>query len=898
MIKAYYSTTPEEIFIELNSRLTGLTDSEAKQRLLEYGPNALPLAKVPSLAQIFFSQFLSPLILVLIGAGIVIFFLGETIDAVIIGAVLLFNAIVGTVQEGKAQNTLLALKKFVTTQATVWRDHKITIISDQLIVPGDIISLAEGDKVPADARLISASSFKVDEASFTGESVPLSKQADVLKQKKLLPQGQRNMVFKGTHVVGGHALAIVVATGARTEIGQISQAISQIDTEIPLKVHIRSLSQLIIMVVGGLSITLILVGVFFGHTWAEMLALTVSLAVSVIPEGLPIVTTLVLASGVWRMAKRQVLIKKLQAVEALGQAKIIAVDKTGTLTKNELIIEQVYVNGQFFAVTGDGYNPIGEILLDKKLINPPNHPELILIAKVASFCASVRALYDEAEMVWRVAGDPTEAALDVFSKKIGFKETDQESPLVWDIPFDYVSKYHVTVRRSNNDNFLSLTGAPEIVLEKCNYIYRDGRREKITEHDKKELGAIFLKLSSQGLRIIACAASERAGDKVSVDNFPELSFVGFLGMKDALRAGVKETVQQVIAAGMKVVMITGDHPATALAIAKEAGIANQASAVLSGEELEKLPDNELIKRFSKITVFARVTPGHKLRIIELFRRRGEVVAMTGDGVNDAPSLAAADLGVAMGKIGTEVAKEAADLILLDDNFSNLVKAAEEGRSIYQTIKKVILYLFSTSVGEALIIGTAVLANWPLPLLPAQIIWLNFVTDGFLDVSLAMERKEPGLLKKKFTRPAKYILDHYSWRRLLVMSLLMASGSLTLFYIYWQTEPVKALTVSLTVMAAFQWLNAWNCKSEQLSIFSKDFFRNHWLIGATILVIGLQFLAIYQPFFQKFLRTVPLSLRDWLIIIGVASIIIWAEEFRKIFARRRLRRAGLNKKGRI
>jgi len=344
-------------------------------------------------------------------------------------------------------------------------------------------------------------------------------------------------------------------------------------------------------------------------------------------------------------------------------------------------------------------------------------------------------------------------------------------------------------------------------------------------------------------------------------------------MKDALRAGVSDTVRQVTAAGMKVVMITGDHPATALAIAKEAGITNQSGAVVSGDELDKLPDGELMKRFSKTSVFARVTPDHKLRIIELFRRRGEVVAMTGDGVNDAPSLAAADLGVAMGKIGTEVAKEAADIVLLDDNFSNIVAAAEEGRNIYKTIKRVILYLFSSNLGEVFIIGLAVALDWPLPLLAAQIIWLNFVTDGFLDVSLAMEKKEEGLLARKFSKPPKYILDRHSLFRLLMMSLTMAAGSLSLFFYYLNTEPIKALTVSLTVMAAFQWFNAWNCKSERKSIFSLSSFNNRWLILATTLVIFLQVLAVYTPFFQGILRTVPLDLHDWLDIVLVASLII-------------------------
>lgn len=882
MIKFYHAATAEEIAQELDTNLNGLSVAEAQQRLKESGRNVLPEPKVPSAAAIFFAQFLSPLILILIISAAVILLLGEMVDALIIFLVLFFNAVIGAIQEGKAQNTLLALKKFVATTATVWRDGKNLIASDQEIVVGDIIFLAEGDKIPADARLIAANSFKVDEASFTGESIPLSKTTDILKAQALAPQDQHNMVFKGTHVVGGNARAIVVATGAETEIGRISKTLANIETEIPLKSRIRALSLILIVAVGIMSLIIFAVGIFFGHAWVEMVALVVSLAVSVIPEGLPVVVTLVLASGVWRMTKRQVLVKKLQAVEALGQAQIIAVDKTGTLTKNELVVTRAYVDDKLFIVGGSGYDPSGEIFLQEMVVSPLDHPELILISKIASFSADARILYNEKEKIWQVAGDPTEAALGIFAKKIGFKETEQSAPLILDLPFDHLTKYHITVRRSGEDNFLSLTGAPEIVLEKCHHLYRSGKAEKMTEADKKELTKTFLKLSAAGLRIIACAVNQKMTAAVSAEQLPSLTFVGFLGMQDALREGVKDTVSQVSAAGMRVIMITGDHPVTALAIAKEAGIASDIVSVLTGAELEKLPDSELIKRFARTNVFARVSPSHKLRIIELFRRRGEVVAMTGDGVNDAPSLAAADLGVAMGKIGTEVAKEAADLVLLDDNFSNIVAAAEEGRNIYKTIKKVILYLFSTSAGEALIISSAVLMNWPLPLLPAQIIWLNFVTDGFLDVALSAEKKEPGLLDKKFVRPSKYILDKFSLQRLVVMAIMMTIGSLALFAYYLRVEPAKALTVSLTVMAVFQWFNAWNCKSEKRSIFSRDFFQNLWLIGATVTVIVLQGLAIYHPFFQNFLHTTALNVFDWLIIVAVASFIIWPEEIRKRF----------------
>ncbi len=888
MANNYYNLTLDEVLSELESNSNGLTEAEAQARLLKHGPNSLPEQPVPTRLHIFLSQFINPLIMVLVISALIILFMGDLVDALIIFFVLFFNAIIGTVQEGKAQNTLQALKNFVTTNATVLREEKDIIIPDTQVVIGDVIYLSEGDKVPADARIISANLFKVDESSFTGESLPVNKNSEIISGSNIAPQNQLNMVFKGSHVTRGNAQAVVVATGLETEIGKISQVISGLDTDIPLKKRIEYLSKMIIMVVVAACLLIVLSGVFFGHSISEMFTIAVSLAVAIVPEGLPIVMTLILASGVWRMTKKQVLVKKLQAVEALGQAKIVAVDKTGTLTKNELVVEKIYIDGDIFEVSGDGYNPVGEITLNNKPLNQGQSDKLTLIARIAGFSANAQAVYNEEKKIWRTTGDPTEAAMTVLASKAGFKNLDIEAPLILDLPFDYSIKYHPVLRSFAGKNFLAVTGAPESVLNKCVNFYQNGQVLKMTEADRELLNKQFIDLSVSGLRIIACAFNPDSDRNISLDVLPDLTFAGFLGMKDALRVGVKETVKQFAKAGMRVVMITGDHPATALAIARDAGIASEKSLAITGADLENLSDEDLIKRFAKTSVFARVTPSHKLRIIELFRRRGEVVAMTGDGINDAPSLAAADLGVAMGNIGTEVAKEAADIILLDDNFSNIVSAAEEGRSIYKTIEKVILYLFSTSAGELLIIATAVLLNWPLPLLAAQIIWLNFVTDGFLDLSLAMERKESGLLSQKNSKPSKYILGKLSFRRMVVMSLVMAVGSLALFMYYIEAQPEKALTISLTVMAAFQWFNAWNCKNDTHSIFSKDILKNRWLILATIFVIFLQVLAVYTPFLQNLLRTSGLNYQDWLIIILVASLIIWPEEVRKFLLRRELK----------
>jgi Ca2+-transporting ATPase len=886
---SWYTRTIPEIFDALHSCERGLTRTEITERLKEYGINKLPEGKADGLPVIFLRQFQSSLIYILLAASMIVFAMGETIDGSIILAVLLFNAVVGTIQEGKAQNTLLALKKFVETKAVVLREGKELIIPDSEVVPGDIIILQEGEKVPADARVIVAANLKIDEAALTGESEPVRKIAETLERVGLATAEQKNMIFKGTHILTGNGRAIVVATGLETIVGKISKEIAAIDTEIPLKTNVRYLSRLIMIAVAGISTALFLLGIISGKSAKEMFTTVVSLSVSIIPEGLPIVMTLVLATGVWRMSKRNALVKKLQAVEALGQARIIAVDKTGTITKNEMVIDKVYVDGKFFEIGGVGYEPRGEIRLNKNLIDSANHPELLFAGKIAAFCANARVMFSEEEKVWRVAGDPTEAAMLVFAEKLGFHKNDleRESPLVGEIPFDYKLKYHATVHRLAGQKFLAVVGAPETVLGLSEKIWRNGKSHGLSNQEKQDLESVFLSMSQEGLRVVALAESREISDALKPETIGNLTFVGFFGMKDALRPEVAEAMQKAASAGIRVVMITGDHKVTAQAIAKEAGIYKEGDVVLTGQDIDAFSDAELSEKIARTFVFARVTPEHKLRIIKAYKARGEIVAMTGDGVNDAPSLVAADLGVGMGKIGTEVAKEASDIVLLDDNFGSIVSAVEEGRSIYKTIKKVILYLFSTSWGEALTIIGALLLGYPLPLLPAQIIWLNFVTDGFLDVALAMEPKEEGLLRGNFERPKKYLVDKVMAQRMFIMAVPMMVGTLLLFRGYFETDMVKAWTISLTTLAVFQWFNAWNCRHESKSIFQMNPFSNKFLVGATLIIISLQLLVVYNPLMQKLLRTAPLELSEWLIIIPIAASIVLVEETRKFFYRRKV-----------
>jgi len=890
MNDTWHSKTVLEVFQTLHSDEHGLTNKEAVERLEKHGPNKLPEGKGDGLLVIFLRQFQSPLIYILFAASIVVFVMGEITDGSIILAVLLINAIVGAIQEGKAQNTLLALKKFVETKATVLREGKELIIPDSEVLPGDIIILQEGEKIPVDARIIAATNLKIDEAALTGESEPKHKIADKLTEDNLPIADQKNMVFKGTHVLAGNGKAIAVATGVDTIIGKISKEIAAIDTEIPLKANIRYLSRLIIITVASISFVLFLLGILSGKSVVEMFTTVVSLSVSLIPEGLPIVMTLVLATGVWRMSKRNALVKKLQAVEALGQTQVIAVDKTGTITKNELVIQKVYVDGNFFDIEGEGYEPKGAIKLNGNVVGLVDHPDLIFVGKIAAFCAKAHVMFSEEEKVWHVAGDPTEAAMLVLAEKFGFYKDDleRESPLVGEIPFDYKLKYHATVHQLDGQKSLAVVGAPEVVLGLSQKIWHAGKSHSLKEEERLELESIFLSMSQVGLRVVALAETNDVPEILASEEIKSLTFVGFFGMKDTLRPEVAEAIQKTSSAGIRVVMITGDHKLTAQAIAKEAGIYQDGDTILTGQDIDSFSDAELSEKLTKTSVFARVTPEHKLRIIKAYKAIGKIIAMTGDGVNDAPSLVAADLGVAMGKIGTEVAKEASDIVLLDDNFTSIVSAVEEGRNIYKTIKKVILYLFSTSWGEVLTITGTLLLGLPLPLLPAQIIWLNFVTDGFLDVALAMEPKEEGLLRGNFERPKKYLIDKLMVQRMAVMAIPMMIGTLFLFKKYFESDLTHAWTISLTTLAVFQWFNAWNCRHESKSIFQMNPFANKFLVGATLIIIPLQLLVIYNPLMQKFLHTTSLRFSEWLLIVPIATSVVLVEEIRKFFYRRRIK----------
>ncbi len=885
--RSWASEDVSHLFTHFSTGERGLTLTEVVKRLKRYGSNSLPATKTLSLFQIFLHQFQSPLIYILVIASIIVFFLGDVTDTVVILAVLLANAVIGVFQEGKAQNTLRALQNFTKTQAVAIRDGVEELIVDEEIVPGDIIVLREGDKVPADARLFEVKNLRVDESALTGESEPVSKNSETISQSITNPADQRNMVFRGSFIVAGSAKAIVVATGVQTVIGGISQKIFGLDTEIPLNKDIRILSKKVGIGVLAVSVIVFGIGILYGNSISEMFFTAVAVAVSLVPEGLPVVITLVLSIGAYRMAKQNALVKNLAAVEALGQTSVIAVDKTGTITKNELMIEKVFVSGKTFSILGNGYEPRGDVLYDSIPVDPANHPEIIFMGKIATFCANARVVLNEKEGIWHVAGDPTEAAMLVLGEKVGFHkdELEQEEPQINDIPFDSKLKYHATLHSVKNKSFLSIVGAPESVLGLSTNIRIGTHVKKLTEAAKTEIEDLVHAMSRDGLRVLAVSYVSDFKGELNKDPISSATFVGLLGMRDVLREGVRESVEAARESGVRIVMITGDHKVTAETIAREAGIYRDGDSIVTGSELTSISVGEVLKKLPRTSVFARVSPEEKLDIIRFLKKNGDIVAMTGDGVNDALSLVAADLGIAMGKIGTEVSKEAADIVLLDDNFKSIVSAINEGRNIYLSIKKVILYLFSTGMGELLSVVGAMLLFLPPPVFPTQILWLNLVTDGFLVVALAFEPKEQ--VKKRINRNGSgFFFDKHSIFRSFTMGLTMAVVTIFIFRHYSGIDMAKAYTMSLTVLAALQWWNAWNVKSAHESMWSKKIFGNHYLIIATCIVISLQFFAIYNPVMQKLLKTTALTFTEIAIAVALSFSIVLVEELRKFVYRSR------------
>lgn len=874
--------TIDQVLSWLRTRKDGLSEADVLARREVVGLNALPETLRNPWWLIFLRQFTSPLLWVLIIADGIAFLLGEWVDAIIIAVVLLLNGIIATFQEGRAEATLQSLREIDQTIARVMRDNRLQQILAEELVPGDIILLRPGDRVPADARLVYTEGLRLTEAALTGESLPVVKKSTMQDGGPL-----STLVFRGTFVVEGSAEAVVFATGGDTMIGGIAAQIADQQVEIPLQKNIRQLTNKVVLGCIAVVILVFGLGLLLGYSFSEMMLVGVSLLVSIIPEGLPVVMTLVLAVGVRRMAEQQVLVKRLSVVDALGHVNILAVDKTGTITKNELSITAAHVNGQDYHIGGVGYSKIGDITLDKETIVLRDHPDLRYAAQLSNLSANA-TISREAEGKVVIDGDPTEAAFLVFGEKFGFDQIVQREryPMLDELPFDFHTKYYANTHQMQDDRVMVVTGAPESVLPLCTSVWSEGGEQPLDESDFNRLRGVARKYSEQGLRVLILAIRRGARTQLEREHVAELSLVAILGMQDALRSEVVDAVTAAEDAGMRVVMITGDHPTTAKALAMHAGICTVDEQVLTGADIEKLDADALHTELRRTCAFARVTPADKLRIVAAYRDGGYVVAMTGDGVNDGPSLAAAHVGVAMGRTGTEVAKEAADVILLNDDFSMIPRAAAEGRHIYSAIQKVILFLFSTNLAELFVIVVAILLIIPLPLSSAQIVWLNLVTDSVLVLALALERRRYQAITRAWGEQMQSLVSWLSRWRMLAMVLVMTVITLGMYLWVPTSSQEQAMTLALTTLIILQIYNAWNVRAGDRSIFVSDIDQAGWLVIASVGVIALQVMAVSWGPLQSILGTATLSWGHWGIMIALGSIVVLVDEIVKRFVKQK------------
>lgn len=884
----FYKKEIEEVYKDLVSTSQGLTQEEALSRLQIHGPNRIQTMRGRSLFQIIFEQFKNIFTVILLISSLGIWSLGEQVDAIVIGIVILLNVIIGAVQEYKAEKTLIKLEQNLRGHVRVRRRGDVMSIKEHALVPGDIMILQGGDSIFADARLIASNGFEIDEASLSGESSFVHKSAEALFEDEVPSTDQKNMIFRGTHVMGGFAEAIVVRTGVKTLIGAMTQDLQEIDiTDIPLRASLRKVSIHIFILIGiGLLITG-LAGWRANLDTTEIIGTLIALAVSAIPESLPVVLTVILSVGVWRMSVHHALVKDLYAVEALGQATVMALDKTGTITRNEMMVTDIITHDQKYRVTGNGYEPKGKIFLGEKEVTPTSNVVLALGIRIGVLSSLAVIEKTQGFNSWNViTGDPTEASLIILGKKGSMTREDLESRYECkdELPFDLDHKYHAGLHHIDGLDVISVSGSPEALLKKSISYYTSEGVKTLTEDVKTQFHNLITHYSNQGKRILALAYKEGEYEDLTHGKISGLTYFGFVAIGDAIRKEASAAVKDAQDAGLKVVMITGDHKNTARSIAQEVGIYKEGDYIITGQDLLTMSQKVLLDRIEKTTVFARVTPEQKMEIVKLFKKSGEILAMTGDGINDALSLRAAHLGVAMGNIGTDAAKSAADIVLLDDNFSTITRAILEGRNVYQTIKKTLLYLLSSNFAEIMVIVGALLFFLPVPLLATQIIWLNLITDTFLVIGLSMEPQNDELLNKKKI-PKKYtLLSKIEWMTILIRSLLMATIALGVFaYFEHYVSIERARTVALTTLALLQVYNIYLIRAGNKSVFT---FRqkNHYLLAGVILALGLQITVVYTPWLQKIFYTTDLLLSDWYIMALAGFVFVLIEETVK-FAKR-------------
>ncbi len=883
----WYKLPIKEILQKLQTSEEGLTSEEARERLKQYGSNKLAEEEKISKIKIFLHQFTSPLIYILLVATVVTFLLKEYIDTTVIAVVVIINAIIGYIQEFKAEESVRALKKMVVPKARVLRNGKEKEIHSEELVPGDIVLLASGVKVPADLRLVKTLELRVEEAMLTGESIPAEKMAASIKEDNLTPGDQRNMAFMGTIIVSGRAKGIVVETGSGTILGNIAKEVRRIvATKAPLQKKIERFAKVIGLIALVASVLLFTVGLMVGESVKDMFMTAVAATVATIPEGLPIVVTVAMATGVARMARQNAIVRKLHAAETLGSTTVICSDKTGTLTKNEMTVKLIYDGEHTYEITGSGYEPAGEILRNGMHVEAKERKTLLHVLRIGLLC-NESDIYEENNL-YKVEGDPTEGALIISSMKADLNQEEEKKhyPQIAMVPFESERGYMATLHKHGGKKLLFVKGAPEKVLDMCT------GSMSVDTFDKKKLLHIASDFAKEGLRVLAFAYKEVPHDAEDITHHNiesgGLILAGLQGMIDPPRPEVIKAIEGCKKAGIRVVMITGDHAVTAKAIAKKLNITGENADVLTGKELNEMDDPTLFEKVKTISVYARVSPEHKLRIVHQLKKHGEIVAVTGDGVNDAPALKEAHLGIAMGRMGTDVAKEASDMVLTDDNFATIFNAVKEGRILFDNIRKVVFFLIPTGIAAILSIIATIVLGIPMPYVPTQLLWLNIVTNGLQDIALAFEPGEKGVIDRPPRDPREGIMSRILIERTVLVSIVISAGVIFNFIsaLHEGVSVEKARTTALTTMVFFQFFQAWNSRSERLSIFQMNPISNPFLFYSMVAAIFAQFAVLYVPFLQLVFRTQPLTSNEW-VHVGIASVtILVIIEIDKLIRRKR------------
>jgi len=878
----WYQKPIEKVTEELGSNISkGLSSQEVKMRLEKYGPNQFEEGQKATIWQMLWEQINSMLIWILIGAAVLSAIVGEVADAIIIFIVIALNAIIGVIQESKAEKALDELKKMSTPKAVVKRDGEIKEVSSEELVPGDLVLIDAGRFIPADLRLVETANLQIEESALTGESVPVDKVADLTLDSEVPLGDQKNMAFMSTLSTYGRGVGIVVHTGMQTEIGKIAKMLGNQGKEItPLQQKLNQLGKILGIGAIIISAAMFFIGFLQGREVIDMLLIAISLAVAAIPEGMVAIVTIVLAIGVQKMSKKNAIIRKLPAVETLGSVSVICSDKTGTLTQNKMTVTKVYTDGK--------YTELKELDMNALVQN--------------EFIKGMMLCNDAVITPDQNAGDPTEVALIAAGMEFGLTKEDVESThrRIFEIPFDSDRKMMTTAHRDGNGFFSITKGALDSILPRLTSIAEGRQVRPITEEDKKEIINFSERMSDEALRVLAVSKrSNLKEEELNNDIESDLTFLGLVGMIDPPREEVKDSIAQSKQAGIRTVMITGDHQNTALAIAKDLGIANDISETMTGQELNSTSDEELRKRVEHVRVFARVSPEHKVRIVKALRENGHIASMTGDGVNDAPSLKQADVGVAMGITGTDVAKGAADIVLTDDNFSTIVAAVEQGRNIYQNIKKSIIFLLSCNLGEITALFIGILLGWPAPLTAVQILWVNLITDTLPAIALGMDPDDPDVMKEKPRNAKESIFAHGSGIYAIFYGLIIGlitlvafleglrfeTGASSIFSIDFGNISDSALTHAQTMafitLSVSQLFHSLNLRSQKKSIFSIGLLTNKFLIGAILLGIFIQALLVYVPFLHDVFGIYTLDLNDWIWIIAISLIPVIVNEIMKL-----------------